>query len=446
MALHIQMSEEALAELRRTALLNKISSMGLCLGVLLLFGGILFGTVLIIQGEIPAEFISYTPPAEDGPPTNNPIQQQLTSKTSTPSPTVTPSVIVATNASAAVAAPVSIDTTGEIEFDGMDIDLDVSADLGDALGEGGAGMGGTAGGSALQGTFYDLKLTRSGTPSAIVKGHYTEKRNKDGKREITFNTGHPEVIHRVTERLNDYFTSNKKNAFANYYKSSESLYASSFLMAPVDAGYATFAYKVKDICKPAAWVCVYQGRVRAPKSGKFRFVGIGDDFLGVRFNDKIVLEAGYILPSLWEKDSIDSFKVDTPEKRKAHWDAVKRKQKKGFEGYEQVKLQNIDLWNSNVGGLTVGRTFDVEEGRTYPIQIVISEIPGGAFGYCLLIEEVTNGKKPANVPYDLFRTNFSLPTEQDIRKLLREGGYAPYHNSYQAPPYNTDSPIWTAVP
>ena len=183
MALHIQMSDEALRALKRNALMSNLVSFGVCAGLLLLFGSILYFTVMIIQGEIPAEFISYVPPTEDGPPTNAPVSKELTSKSVSTSTDIAPSVIVAQNAVGAVAAPVSIDTTGDISFDQIDISMDM--DLGEGLGEAGAGLGSsTAGGSALEGTFYDLKMTRNGAPSKIPT---VTTKDKDGKPLVDAN-------------------------------------------------------------------------------------------------------------------------------------------------------------------------------------------------------------------------------------------------------------------
>ena len=107
MALHIQMSDEALEKLKKAAFMSRLVSFAVCAGFLLGFGGILYFTVLVIQGEIPAEFIAYTAPADDGAPTDNPTVKELSAKVSTTTPTVAPSVVVAQNAVGAVAAPVS---------------------------------------------------------------------------------------------------------------------------------------------------------------------------------------------------------------------------------------------------------------------------------------------------------------------------------------------------
>ena len=454
MALHIQMSDEAVRKLRQAALINKLVSFGVCTGMLLLFGGILYFTILIIQGEIPAEFIAYTPPSEDGPPTNNPVQKELTSKSSVPTPTVTPSVIVAQNAVGAVAAPVSFDTTGDLSFDDLDVSLGLDADFGEGLGSGGSGLGGAAGGSALEGTFYDLKLTRNGTPSKIPTIEI--KTGKDGKPEKG-KDGKPIKLLKVKnqdavcEVIGKFLNNNWNQAIlAPYYSPNQKLYASNFYLPQAKAEYAPIAYNCTDVCQDAGWIAIYRGRVRAPKSGKFRFIGTGDDYLGVRFNKKMVLEAGYRIPSLYTKEDPRRYWVSGAGDKDRHWKEIKEGKRKGFEGYELIShIKEIPSWNANLGGLTAGKEFEVKEGEIYPIEVAISEIPGGAFGFVLLIEDITNGKTPPGGKYDLFRTNFSLPNKKEIFELIKKGNclwMTPSPDKLQAPPYNEDSPIWTAVP
>lgn len=456
MALHIQMTDEAIAQLKRNNLINRLVSIGVCTGLMLLFAGILFFTILVIQGELVPEFIAYTQTNEDGPPTNNPTHRELSSKSSAPSPTVTPSVIVANDTVSATAAPLSFDTTGDLSFDDLSVSLGVGEGLGEGWGAGGSGLGdGSPGGSALEGTFYDLKMTRSGAPSKIPEVVTKDKdgkplKDKDGKpfRRLVVGGSRQNL---VGEALSRFFNNNwNASALSSYYSPKQRLYASNFYLPQATASYAPVAYKCDDVCQDAGWICVYRGRVRAPKSGKFRFIGTGDDYLGVRFDKKTVLEAGYRIPSLWNKDDPRRWWVSGAGDKDRHWKEIREGKAKGFEGYELIgHIKEIPSWNNNLGGLTAGKVFEVKEGQVYPIEIAISEIPGGAFGYVLLIEDVTNGKTAPGQKYDLFRTNFSMPNKEEIFKMLREG-HGLFNCSspeqLQAPPYNEDSLIWTAVP
>lgn len=461
MALHIQMSDDALRKLKRAALLGKLISFGICAGFMLLFGSILYFTILIIQGEVPAEFIAYQPPAEDGPPTNNPVQKELTSKHSTTTPTVTPSVIVAQNAVGAVAAPVSLDTTGELDFE-MDMNLDMDMDLGEGLGSDGGGLGSsTAGGSALEGTFYDLKMTRGGAPSKIANVYDKDKngrplKDKNGKfyKVLTIqNDRVPEGVQvkpnkqqEVMNVLSAFFKSKwNRKEFAPYYESKQKLYASNFYLPMGKAEYAPIAYKCADVCQDSGWVCVYRGRVRAPKTGTFRFIGVGDDLLAVRFNGNHVLEAGYRLPTLVGKEDFNWWVSTTnPQARDKYWAAVKSGVLKEHEEFELIPFKELPKWNAALGGLTAGKSFKVVEGKEYPIEILISEIPGGGFGFFLFIEDITNGKAPRGSKYDVFRTNFLLPDKKEIQDMLKKENCL--FGSFEAPSFNEDSLIWTAVP
>ncbi|MBR5522870.1 MAG: hypothetical protein IKV82_05350 [Akkermansia sp.] len=434
MALHIQMSEEAERELRRAVLRNKLSSIGACLLFMLLGGGLLVFTTIYIAGEIPAEFISYVPPAEDGPPSNAPVQKELTQKSSAPTAEVSPSVIVAQGATAVNMAPVNISTSEGLDFNtDFDMGLSMDGDLGAGLGDGGSGLGsGTAGGSALEGTFYDLKQTQRGAPTGLA----------------------PSDQNKVIEVLSTFFLRNwNAGALSRYYASKQKLYASNFYLPVALADYGPIAFKVGDpskpkdkwICQPAAWLAVYRGKVRAPKSGKFRFIGTGDDFLAVRFDRKTVLDAGYRLPTLWDKANPRACWVSGSGDLKNYQALLKSGKDRNRKDYELINsIPECKIWNNELGGLTGGTIFEVKEGQSYPIEIAISEIPGGKFGFVLFIEDVTDGKNSKARKYDLFRTNFSLPNKAEIEKLLNEAKCKA--GGFEAVPYNEDSLIWTAVP
>ncbi|RYD43129.1 MAG: hypothetical protein EOP83_32070 [Verrucomicrobiaceae bacterium] len=56
-----------------------------------------------------------------------------------------------------------------------------------------------------------------------------------------------------------------------------------------------------------------------------------------------------------------------------------------------VKFYQYDTtrnWNGSIGGLAVGPVFEARAGSSYPIEILLSEIPGGLFCASLLIEEI----------------------------------------------------------
>ncbi len=431
------MSEEAEAELKKAALRNKLSSLAVALAFLLFGGGALFFAVILIVQDTPPAFLAYVPPAENLPPSNAPTTAELTSKASSPSNDVSPSVIVATGAAPVQMAAVEIEAASVEIGTGIEIGMGFgSGGIGDGLGEGGSGLGsGKAGGSALTGTFYDLKLTRSGAKTELYP---------TGGSNIPNNKKH------VLIGIYHEFTKNwSKGVLEKYYKSPTQLYASNFYMPNCDAGYGPYAYQCdpKKV-KPSAWVAVYRGNVKAPKSGKFRFVGTGDDLLCIRFNKKTVLEAGWSIPSKHKEGSAYALDLSFGNANgQAYKKAIESKTDPDHKDYEYVPLPSGWTWNQ-VGGLTAGTVFEVQEGKTYPIEIMVSEGPGGRFGFAVLIEDITDnpqGKKPASERvYDIFRTNFSLPSEQELIKLMSDAGFP--SGGLQCPKYNADSPIWVAVP
>ena len=447
MALHIQMSEEAEAELRRNALRNKLSSVLACALFMLMGFGILYFTAVFIVGDTPVSFLSYTPPSEDGPPTNNPTPRELTSRSSPASSAVAPSVIVATSAASVSMAPVEIDMSEGLSLDSsLDLGLGMGSDLGDGLGSGGSGLGsGQGGGSALEGTLYDLKQTGKGrsrkvSPLAVKDGDAL-KINRNKYYEVLSNF------------LNKGWSAAQ---LSRYYESATKLYASNFYVPVARARYAPIAFQVGDakkpetqwVVQPAGWCVVYRGKVRAPKTGKFRFIGTGDDYIGVRFNRQVVLEGGYRMISAFDpKLPNGGPKVMLSQKdgRDAFFKDVKAGRDNDHKGYELINtVEGIGIWGQELGGLLAGKEFSVKEGETYPIEILIAE-EGGAFGFALFIEDTTDGKNSKAKKYDIFRTNFSNPSAAEVQKMLEETGSV--HGSFRIDiPYNEDSPIWTAVP
>ena len=466
MALHIQMSDEALEKLKKAAFMSRLVSFAVCAGFLLGFGGILYFTVLVIQGEIPAEFIAYTAPADDGAPTDNPTVKELSAKVSTTTPTVAPSVVVAQNAVGAVAAPVSLDTAGEFEFAEADLSLDVEVDLGEGLGNSEGGLGSSKpGGSSLEGSFYDLKLTRSGAPSRIPMKD-VPKDPKTGKVLLDqngkpFTQGHPRLrvangptgvayvgeIHKFME--------SKWNAasLSSYYKAKTPLYTSSFYIPNARSDFAPFAFQCENVSQSGGWLAVYRGKVKAPKTGKFRFVGVGDMFIAVRFAKEMVFESGYQWPSLWEEKNSKAYGLlfmDATEKIK-FWKDIKAGKIKGHEGYTNIKnYPEAKKYDDALEGIVAGKVFQVEEGKSYDIEVALGDIDGAMYAV-LLMEDMS---APVDVKkggvYDLFRTNFKLPDEKKLVNDLQpkdEKGKTIKDFRDGSPnllPYNKDSLIWTA--
>lgn len=429
MALHIQMSEEAEREYKRAKMRGMLSSFGAATALSLAFGLTLTFTVIYFATEQPAEFISYVPPAEDAPPRPVPTTPKLSQKTATPSNTVAPSVIVSTGAAPVAMAQLDIEMDDSAD-DGLSIDIGIGMDtgLGEDLGEAGGGMGSSSpSGSALEGTLYDLKQSKSGAPTKLAPG------GKVDKNELYATVG-------------GYLKNWSQSALARFYKSPAKLYASNFFLPMANASLAPDAFQCAQKVKPAAWLVVYRGKVKSPVSGTIRFVGTGDDFIGVRFGGKVVLEGGYRLPSAYKKGDLSHvyISVNDHPKYKAR---IKNGEDKAHRNYEFINYPGIGTWNREIGGLTAGDPVKVKEGTSYPIEIAITE-EGGKFGYVLMWEHVSDnpvvkgGKVAGGKKFYLFRTNFSAPSKEDLKKLIGKHSAG----EMEWPEFDPDSPIWVAVP
>ena len=449
MALHIQMNESAEWEWRRKDRLNKIASAAACLLMIAGGLGILFLSVVFIVEDTPVAMIGYVEPQEERISPRS-VNHRVFSNSSSSAAAVEPtqvSVITTTTNSISELAAVDVDMTEGLSLDAsVGLSLGLSADVGGGWGESGKGLGEQqSGGSALEGTLYDLKQTGKGrsrkvSPLAVKDGE-TLRINRNKYYEVLSNF------------LNKGWSVSQ---LAKYYESPHKLYASCFYMPVARARYAPIAFQVGDAAKleqqwvvqPAGWCVVYRGKVRAPKTGKFRFIGTGDDYIGVRFNRQVVLEGGYRMVSAYDpKLPNGGSKVMLSQKdgREAFFKDVKAGRDNEHKGYELINtVEGTGIWGQELGGLLAGKEFSVKEGETYPIEILVAE-EGGAFGFALFIEDTTEGKNSKAKKYDLFRTNFATPSAAEVHKLLQEADSV--HGGYRIDiPYNEDSLIWTVVP
>jgi hypothetical protein len=212
------------------------------------------------------------------------------------------------------------------------------------------------------------------------------------------------------ELLRD-FTShgwNERSLSNKYFQAEQKLYLTQVFMPIMAAGGAPKAFQCEKDVQPSRWLIVYRGTVIAPKTGKFSFVGASDDSLAVRFNGHNVFDHGF-------------YKATTGLRRSRRDEVV------------TYKYPNSSHYNDNIGGYEVGTEFDVREGSSYPIEILISEIPGGYFGAALMIQEtgVDYPKTQTGAPLlQLFRTEANQPAETKGRDL---------------PPYDPNGPVWKSV-
>lgn len=198
----------------------------------------------------------------------------------------------------------------------------------------------------LTGVLYDLKRNKSG------KDIDAAKKANDMKKKTNYGS----------EVMLDFSRSFNMSSFdRKFSKSSQSLYASYFIIPSQSAKVAPKSFSAEKEIQPELIVAGYTGSYKPQESGRFRFVGKADDVLLVRVNKKLVLDAS------WAVDRYSKWRPSANAKK-----ANEGGQPKHF-GLSQPRV--------------TGDWFELREGVSTEIDVVIAEIPGGWFGAYLLIEK-----------------------------------------------------------
>ncbi|NBX34006.1 hypothetical protein EBR16_01365, partial [bacterium] len=138
--------------------------------------------------------------------------------------------------------------------------------------------------NGLPGTFYDFKQNKAGKPTPMM----------GGAPEKFGDPSNGPAIGLYNKEVNEFFDKGfAVSSLSNVFRAPDTLLASQIFIPPCPATEAPKAYGVGELCKPSRWIAHYRGAVKAPQTGKFRFVGSGDDFLAVRWNRKVALDSGY---------------------------------------------------------------------------------------------------------------------------------------------------------
>ena len=273
------------------------------------------------------------------------------------------------------------------------------------------------GAGALVGTLYDLKQDRNRKPTSL--GGPLDGFNGRIATETM------EVLNEFTRR-----GWNEQSLASKYFQAPQQLYQTKVFMPSMDAAEAPKAFNCEKDVQPSRWVVIYRGMVRPPKSGKYRFVGAGDDVLAVRFGGKTVFDYGYA--SATAKLRI----LGNVERMKNEKDREWNHERKNWTMPEPVSLYPYSSLaprlQQEVGGLAAGLEFEADANKDYPIEILISEIPGGVFCAYLMIEEI--GAK-----YE--RNGDSLPILPMFRLDQSEPAV-----TQPGPPYDPKAPAWKLVP
>ena len=302
---------------------------------------------------------------------------------------------------------------------------------GGSMGDGGDGdgRGNTIG--ELQGVFYDLKQTRDRRPT-------DDFRNDPGTGEYIHQRVAPTLkimqsfVNGSWQRQYDNEGRVHYPALDKYYCSPTRLWTSCFFTEDIPAAEAPKAYQCERDVKPAAWVCIYSGNVVAPFSGKFRFVGYADDVLVVRFNKNVVFDYGWCSATLATnlKFMAGGFNDSFLKILSGHPETERHRRMIADSSIYSKHMLDVYFpsFDSN-HGVAKGPVLEVQEGQVYPIEILISEVPGGNFCMVLFAEQLDENGEPLEPNPDsltLFRTTLDLPEyPEEQRGFPRFKPYGP---------------------
>ena len=289
----------------------------------------------------------------------------------------------------------------------------------------------------LQGVFYDLKLKQDGQinndfiPVTRNGEYFSSNFDRTIKVVQPFVNGSWQR-HYDAKGLVSYSDLNA------YYCPATRVWTSSFYIGDTASSTAPQVFDCPKVVQPNCWVCIYSGYVVAPFSGFFRFVGFGDDFLVVRFNQEIVFDYGRISATLGaalgpEKRSALSKSASSSAKRTM---PTINKGENANSFYSNNKLvirspEYMDTTQDFGCGLANGSIINVRKGDVIPIDILIGDV-GGGFNYVLFVERLDVGGWRLNYdkPLQLFRTSDVQP---------------PSFTTSSAVAYDPNSPVWKVV-
>jgi hypothetical protein len=254
-------------------------------------------------------------------------------------------------------------------------------------GGGGVPFFGMRNGRGLAGTFIDFKQTKDRKATEI---------GKDPGKVPYHDLAYEAVVKR--------FVSGgfQPSTVENFFQSPSPIYTQQVFVPGIMAADGPKAFGLEKQVQPSRWVVVYRGKVRAPDTGTYRFVGWADDVLVVRFNRNIVLDGSFANVSSWKRRKVYNYNFPH----------------KGFA----------------YAGFVEGDPVSVTKGLVYDVEILIGESPGGHFYAQLLMEKQGENyqKDGAGNPIlPIFRVADVQPP--DVSKSLGSVPVAP------------NGPIWPVV-
>ena len=144
-------------------------------------------------------------------------------------------------------------------------------------------------GSDLTGVFYDFKRTRSGNYTGAGADTYREAVRNFLKSDWSTTT------------------------LSRFYRSPEKRYSTCMMLPTMSSSAAPAAFG-EDPASGVYWMIHYKGKIVHPKDITFRFWGVGDEFLVVRLDKKIVFAD--VWPSNWDDIVGSLWRTNDPQSKR----------------------------------------------------------------------------------------------------------------------------------
>jgi hypothetical protein len=155
---------------------------------------------------------------------------------------------------------------------------------------------------------------------------------------------------------------------SDFYRSPNALETNCFAITPRPSEEGPAAFGLASEVQPAWWLVYYQGKVVAPATGDYTFVGFGDDVLAVAMDGKLVLDGG-ICPML-----------------QSNFGTLAGGLENTCPVYPNVwSRRHANTPNTNDGKLRIGQTFHATANVPIKMQVLIGD-RGGDCAFFLLIK------------------------------------------------------------
>ena len=298
----------------------------------------------------------------------------------------------------------------------------------------------------LAGVFYDLKQTADGEQTGLLEIQSGKQFNLNRMRTMAYVWNLPETSGKesvMVPYLKRFVVSNWPsrtdssgaltfNEFKQFSRSPVNPLKSYIYQPLVSSESAPKTVSGDPNISDAGWIEINSGYVVAPFTGKFRFVGYGNDALVVRFDNQIVLDYGVYALSLGKKlDDTWDYKLILSGAA-AKTDPLERMVLNN-PVYSRCKLDTYFSSLFDEHGLAKGVPISVTRGKHYPIQILVADIEQDQFGAALFVEPLDSSGAP-------------LTNNLEKLSLFRTSSALPAHSSGSAfPDFDESGPIWRVV-